>query len=84
MFSESYVQISASLTNVRGLAVTAFDSKSNFSSTWQEFMVIFIVMAVTFRTHGRHGYAVKFSPYFGHRLLCATSQHYGIAGKSCM
>ena len=38
-------------------------------------------MAVTFRTPGRHGYAIKFSPYFGHRLLCATSQHYGIAGK---
>ncbi|KAK2550221.1 Peroxisomal targeting signal 2 receptor [Acropora cervicornis] len=37
-------------------------------------------MTISFRTNGRHGYAVKFSPYFGHRLLCASSQHYGIAG----
>lgn len=45
-------------------------------------LLLFVVMAVTFRTRGRHGYAVKFSPYFGQRVLCATSQHYGIAGKS--
>ena len=44
-------------------------------------LLLFVVMAVTFHTRGRHGYAVKFSPYFGQRLLCATSQHYGIAGK---
>lgn len=44
-------------------------------------LLLSVVMAVTFRTPGRHGYAVKFSPYFGQRLLCATSQHYGIAGK---
>ncbi|XP_078374973.1 peroxisomal targeting signal 2 receptor-like isoform X3 [Oculina patagonica] len=41
-------------------------------------------MAVTFRTPGRHGYAVKFSPYFGQRVLCATSQHYGIAGNGTL
>ena len=39
-------------------------------------------MAATFITKGRHGYAVEFSPYFGQRLACATSQHYGIAGNS--
>ncbi|XP_015759959.1 PREDICTED: peroxisomal targeting signal 2 receptor-like [Acropora digitifera] len=41
-------------------------------------------MTISFRTNGRHGYAVKFSPYFGHRLLCATSQHYGIAGQGSL
>lgn len=41
-------------------------------------------MAISFRTCERHGYAVKFSPYFGHRLLCATSQHYGIAGQGTL
>lgn len=42
------------------------------------------MMAVSFHTRGRHGYAVKFSPYFGPRLLCATSQHYGIAGRGTL
>ncbi|XP_013401602.1 peroxisomal targeting signal 2 receptor-like [Lingula anatina] len=33
-----------------------------------------------FRTTARHGYGVKFSPYFPHRLAISTSQHFGIAG----
>ncbi|RUS75689.1 hypothetical protein EGW08_016555 [Elysia chlorotica] len=37
-------------------------------------------MNQTFKTQSRHGYAVKFSPYFPHRLACASSQYFGIAG----
>lgn len=37
-------------------------------------------MKLTFRTKSRHGYSVKFSPYFPQRLACATSQYFGIAG----
>ncbi|BFZ09653.1 hypothetical protein BsWGS_12692 [Bradybaena similaris] len=37
-------------------------------------------MNLTFRTKSRHGYSVKFSPYFPHRLACVSSQYYGIAG----
>ncbi|GFR81536.1 peroxisomal targeting signal 2 receptor [Elysia marginata] len=37
-------------------------------------------MNQTFKTHSRHGYSVKFSPYFSQRLVCATSQYFGIAG----
>ncbi|XP_067676661.1 peroxisomal targeting signal 2 receptor-like [Haliotis asinina] len=37
-------------------------------------------MTVTFRTQSRHGYSVKFSPYFPNRLACSSSQYYGIAG----
>lgn len=35
----------------------------------------------TFKTELRHGYSVKFSPYFSQRLACATSQYYGIVGN---
>ncbi|KXJ17053.1 peroxisomal targeting signal 2 receptor [Exaiptasia diaphana] len=41
-------------------------------------------MALVFRTRNRHGYAVKFSPYLSHRLACASSQHYGIAGRGSL
>lgn len=34
----------------------------------------------SFRTTDRHGYAVKFSPYFSNRVAVASAQHYGIAG----
>lgn len=37
-------------------------------------------MAFSYRTQRKHGYAVKFSPYFSDRLACASSQHFGIAG----
>ncbi|KAK6171249.1 hypothetical protein SNE40_019477 [Patella caerulea] len=37
-------------------------------------------MNLSFKTNSRHGYSVKFSPYFPHRIACATSQYYGIAG----
>lgn len=35
---------------------------------------------VAFRSPGRHGYSVKFSPYAPNRLAIASSQNYGIAG----
>lgn len=35
---------------------------------------------VSFRSPGRHGYSVKYSPYAPNRLAIATSQNYGIAG----
>lgn len=38
----------------------------------------------TYRTSGRHGYNVKFSPYHGNRLACATSQNYGISGSGTL
>ncbi|KAH9524981.1 peroxisomal targeting signal 2 receptor [Bulinus truncatus] len=37
-------------------------------------------MNLTFRTKSRHGYSVKFSPYFHNRIACVSSQYYGIAG----
>ncbi|KAK2148633.1 hypothetical protein LSH36_488g03053 [Paralvinella palmiformis] len=37
-------------------------------------------MEQSFQMPGRHGYSVRVSPYFGHRLACASSQYYGIAG----
>jgi len=41
-------------------------------------------MNQTFRTQSRHGYSVKFSPYFPQRLACATSQYYGIVGSGTL
>ncbi|XP_059141068.1 peroxisomal targeting signal 2 receptor-like, partial [Physella acuta] len=35
---------------------------------------------LSYRTTSRHGYSVKFSPYYSNRIACATSQNYGIAG----
>uniref|UniRef100_A0AAQ4R4C4 Peroxin-7 n=1 Tax=Gasterosteus aculeatus aculeatus TaxID=481459 RepID=A0AAQ4R4C4_GASAC len=37
-------------------------------------------MEKVFRCPGRHGYAVEVSPFIPHRVACAASQHYGIAG----
>ncbi|XP_041354220.1 peroxisomal targeting signal 2 receptor-like [Gigantopelta aegis] len=37
-------------------------------------------MTLSFKTEARHGYSVKFSPYFPQRLACVTCQYYGIAG----
>ncbi|KAA8582962.1 hypothetical protein FQN60_015508, partial [Etheostoma spectabile] len=37
-------------------------------------------MEKVFRCPGRHGYAVKVSPFIPSRVACATSQFYGIAG----
>jgi len=37
-------------------------------------------MALTFKTPGRHGYSVAFSPFYPKRLACASSQHFGIIG----
>ncbi|XP_014251007.1 peroxisomal targeting signal 2 receptor [Cimex lectularius] len=34
----------------------------------------------SFLTPYRHGYSVRFSPFHGDRLVCATSQYYGLAG----
>ncbi|XP_072178649.1 peroxisomal targeting signal 2 receptor-like [Diadema setosum] len=39
---------------------------------------------VAFKSPGRHGYAVEFSPYLPQRLAVATSQHYGIAGTGTL
>jgi len=41
-------------------------------------------MNQTLRTKSRHGYSIKFSPYFPHRLACATSQYYGIVGTGTL
>ncbi|CAG2056607.1 unnamed protein product, partial [Timema podura] len=34
----------------------------------------------TFLTPNRHGYSVRFSPFQAERLVCATSQYFGLAG----
>jgi hypothetical protein len=34
----------------------------------------------TYLTPNRHGYSVRFSPFQPDRLVCATSQYYGLAG----
>ncbi|XP_073992365.1 peroxisomal biogenesis factor 7 isoform X2 [Rhodnius prolixus] len=34
----------------------------------------------TFITPNRHGYSVRFSPFHKDRLVCATSQYYGLTG----
>ncbi|XP_038059236.1 peroxisomal targeting signal 2 receptor-like [Patiria miniata] len=39
---------------------------------------------VAFRSPGRQGYAVQFSPYLPQRLAVAASQHFGIAGKGSL
>lgn len=36
----------------------------------------------TFFTPERHGYAVRFSPFFKDRVAVATSQQYGLAGRN--
>ncbi|XP_052245288.1 peroxisomal targeting signal 2 receptor-like isoform X2 [Dreissena polymorpha] len=41
-------------------------------------------MKVTFKTNNRHGYSVKFSPYFETRFACCTSQNFGIAGQGTL
>lgn len=41
-------------------------------------------MGVVFRTKSLHGYAVEFSPYFAHRLVCAAAQYFGIAGSGAV
>ncbi|KAL3882792.1 hypothetical protein ACJMK2_029099 [Sinanodonta woodiana] len=41
-------------------------------------------MIQSFRTIGKHGYAVEYSPYLPQRLACATSQHYGLAGSGTL
>uniref|UniRef100_A0AAY4ENX0 Peroxin-7 n=1 Tax=Denticeps clupeoides TaxID=299321 RepID=A0AAY4ENX0_9TELE len=38
----------------------------------------------TFRSPGRHGYAVEVSPFLPSLLACAASQHYGIAGSGTL
>ncbi|XP_063954333.1 peroxisomal targeting signal 2 receptor-like [Lytechinus pictus] len=39
---------------------------------------------IAFKSPGRHGYAVEFSPYLPQRLAVATAQHYGIAGTGTL
>lgn len=39
---------------------------------------------MSLQTKGRHGYSVEFSPYLPHRLACASSQYYGIAGSGTL
>lgn len=34
----------------------------------------------TYITENRHGYSVRFSPFDPNRLVCATSQYFGLAG----
>lgn len=34
----------------------------------------------TYLTPNRHGYSVRFSPFQSNRLVCATSQYFGLAG----
>lgn len=34
----------------------------------------------TYLTPNRHGYSVRFSPFLPNRLVCATSQYFGLAG----
>ncbi|KAL1139094.1 hypothetical protein AAG570_009155 [Ranatra chinensis] len=34
----------------------------------------------SYLTPNRHGYSVRFSPFHPERLVCATSQYYGLAG----
>lgn len=36
---------------------------------------------LNFRTPGRHGYSVQFSPFTADRLVCAACENYGIQGK---
>uniref|UniRef100_S4RGF4 Peroxin-7 n=1 Tax=Petromyzon marinus TaxID=7757 RepID=S4RGF4_PETMA len=38
----------------------------------------------TFRVPARHGYSVKFSPFFPAQLACAASQYFGIAGSGSL
>ena len=37
-------------------------------------------MSVALRIPGRHGHAVEYSPYYGHRVACASAQYYGVVG----
>lgn len=34
----------------------------------------------SFKSPGRHGYAVEISPFLPSTMACASSQYYGIAG----
>ena len=38
----------------------------------------------SFVTPGRHGYSVRFSPFAGNVLACASGQHYGIVGTGSL
>jgi hypothetical protein len=35
----------------------------------------------SFLTPNRHGYSVRFSPFQPERIVCATSQYFGLAGN---
>jgi len=35
----------------------------------------------SFKSPGRHGYAVEVSPFVASTVACASSQYYGIAGN---
>ncbi len=37
----------------------------------------------SFKSPGRHGYAVEISPFLASTIACASSQYYGIAGNIC-
>lgn len=41
-------------------------------------------MSLIFQTNDKHGYSVKFSPYFRDRFACSTCQYYGIAGRGTL
>ncbi|XP_059470431.1 peroxisomal targeting signal 2 receptor [Neocloeon triangulifer] len=37
-----------------------------------------------FCTQNLHGYSLQFSPFQADRLICATSQHYGLSGRGAL
>lgn len=35
----------------------------------------------SYLTPNRHGYSVRFSPFQADKVVCATSQYFGLTGK---